>query len=185
MSRSRVMRLSLAQHYLVGADGMPISMLTNIRVRALAAVDFLRYVFDTGEVRVEGVSGCRAGEVETNPHDARYWKVDLHLDVPLKEGEVADLSYRTLFDYSAPPLNELSQGEPVFGLPEVSLVVEFHPEKLGCNTRWVLFNAERELDGGQLSLRQPDNEIAGPHVRYDLQDLRPGHFVAIRWDWAP
>jgi len=97
--------LALADYHYLNGQGIPDMHQTRQRIRALAPITHIPYRFDTDELSVEGVEGCRAGQVyEAAPG---LYAVDLTLEEPLKPGDEATLDYITHFRYNERP-------DPVF-----------------------------------------------------------------------
>lgn len=175
----------VVQRYSLDAKGMPVSLVTTSQVKALEPVDHLRYVFDTNEVAVEGITNCYTvgPDPEPDTDDPKYWAKDLWLHKILAKGETREVRHRTIFSYSKPPPNELVQGGAAYGLPYATLVVEFHERKARVRRpRWELLDASGViLESGPLTME----EDGLPYLHHDVFDLPPNHFAAIRWDWAP
>jgi hypothetical protein len=163
------------QTYTLGEDGMPIQLDTTLRIRALGPVSTIFYVFDTDELRVEGLQGCRAGKVMRDDYEPdKYWAVAVELDAPLEKGESTVLTYRTVFHYSSPPPNELVQSGGARGVERVKLAVQFHHAKLPSVARLVLLRDDVHVKSQALRIKKA-------RVTSGVVALPPHHRLLVEW----
>ncbi len=176
--------LALTDHHYLDARGMPKRHQTHRHIRALAPIVSIPYRFNTPELSVEGLEGCRAGKVyEAAPG---IYTVDLELDEPLDTGEEATLEHLTLFHYQKRP-------EPVFnravGARAVDLDIHVvfdgsYPPINVWQSNWSGYQPGSAIIAEQLiipkSLPADLENGLGVHLsRPGLQDA----VIGFRWEW--
>jgi hypothetical protein len=179
--------VEIKQHYDVGENGIPIKLTTASIIRALEPLEQIIYVFDTNELRIKGLHGCTAGPVVQDAYEPdKYWAVSLALHTPLDTGDITQLIYQTLYNYTSPPPNELVQNGAARGVENVHLTIQFHANKLPSSVWWELRDHEGTLcQSGPLKvvLLDRENPQQGSYATHKARMLLPHHLLMVRWEW--
>jgi hypothetical protein len=167
------------QLYVLDKTGMPVTLDTELHIRALKPLKRILYVFNTNELHVEGIRGCTAGEIVRDGYEPdKYWAVAIELEAHLEKDQTTALAHRTVFHYSSPPPNELVQSGGTRGAERVNLNVQFHPKKLPRLVKWELRNAS-----GALVKSSPLELTERAVATFGTPALPPQYQLFISWEW--
>ncbi|MFI6303137.1 hypothetical protein ACIBCH_14795 [Amycolatopsis thailandensis] len=132
--RQRYRTISLCDHHVVGADGLPVQHRTLHVVRAIDELSCYCYQFDTDAASVEVVRGGTAGPLYRTDVDGIF-AVDITFHEPVRPGKTASFEYRTLLDYQQPPRPEFRRAASYL-IANVTLDVYFDPAHLPSKIWW-------------------------------------------------
>jgi len=164
------------QHY-VGPDGRPAWHRTQQVIEATeAGLDRYPYRCDTSALAIEVEEGGRLGG-PLYPAGGGLFAVDILLDEPLALGDETSLSYVTLFHYDEPPPPEMRRVSRR-AMHNVSIRVEFHPDKLPRRVWWAVWDG---LDG-EIVERDECGLRAARYVFKRLDTIEQS-VVGFTWQW--
>jgi hypothetical protein len=163
LPKARYQTIMLREFHYVGADGRPSHHRTVQEICALVeGFTTHQYRFDTNEAVVERVLGGTPSELSGD-----IWAVDLRLPRMLRAGDSASMEYVTRFRYSR-PVDPCLRRVAHQRVENLSLRVEFHPQKLPRAVWWAEWTDYRE-PGARID-------------RHELLELDAEHAVERRLD---
>ncbi len=168
---------SVHEHHYVGADGRPAWHRTQQVIEATeAGLDRYPYRCDTSALVIEVEEGGRLGG-PLYPLDGGLFAVDILLDEPLAFGDETSLTYVTLFRYDEPPPPEMRRASRRT-MSNVSMRVEFHPDKLPRHVWWAVWDG---MDGDIIE-RDECGLRASSYV-FKRLDAIERSVVGFTWQW--
>lgn len=169
--------IQLIESHLLGADGRPSTHETHHVVEATRdGVTNIPIRFDTPDLELEMIWGGVASEMYKFP-DGLYG-VDVTLTSPLSKGETAELHYRMNFFYTSTPPTELRRGAGTRPIRNLSLRVEFHPQRVPNNIWWGVWN-----DLNSAPLRKESVTLDSRFSAHRMVEELHHAIVGFVWDW--
>lgn len=167
----------LHEFHHLGADGRPTHHRTIRAIRSLKdGLKSIKYSFDTSELDIERIFGGQPGD-KYHRH-GNIWTVDVELPRTLDEGEEHSVEFATKFKYTGgvdPCFRRVVRDR----VENLSIRVEFHPERLPAELRWVEWR-DYEPPNDQALYRRPVT-LDGDHAAYHRLDAAEHAVVGFEW----